>query len=262
MNAKLKEQLEGSLAITGEALPPAPAAPRVVHADESILAVIERAARDPGVDIDKMERLLGMYERVKGQAAKSAFTEAYAEMQPHLPAIDANGKIVHNGKVISQYARWEDVNDAIKPVLGKYGFALDFRTTQADGKLSVTAVLSHRGGHSSEATLQLPIDTSGAKNAVQSIGSTVSYGKRYSAGLVLNLTSRAPQEADDDGSGAGAAGPISEEQAKTIRDLIEGTGADIARFCKFMGVGSIPEIKAGQYQRAITILEKKRAQTK
>ena len=37
-----------------------------------ILAIIERAARDPSVDIDKMERLIAMQERVQSREAQTA----------------------------------------------------------------------------------------------------------------------------------------------------------------------------------------------
>jgi hypothetical protein len=58
----------------------------------------------------------------------------------------------------------------------------------------------HRGGHSEEATKFYPADTSGSKNAIQAIGSSISYGKRYTASALLNLTSR---KEDDDGAKGG-----------------------------------------------------------
>jgi hypothetical protein len=42
-------------------------------------------------------------------------------------------------------------------------------------------VLSHELGHSEETTMTLPLDTSGSKNNVQAVGSSTSYGKRYTA---------------------------------------------------------------------------------
>ena len=43
--------------------------------------------------------------------------------------------------------------------------------------------------------MQLPVDLTGSKNAVQAAGSSVSYGKRYTVSALLNLTSRGE---DDD----------------------------------------------------------------
>lgn len=160
----------------------------------AMLSVIERAARDPNVDIDKMERLMQMQERMLARTAKAEFDADMAELQPELPAIGERGKAMVNGQVRYTFALWEDINTAIKPVLMRHGFALTFRTDFTNG-ITVTGVLSHRGGHREETSITLPSDKSGSKNDVQAVASTVSYGKRYTAGALLNLTSHGE---DDD----------------------------------------------------------------
>jgi len=155
-----------------------------------MLSMIERAARDPAVDIDKMERLVQMQERALAREAKAAYDAGMAELQPELPSIGERG----NAADRYTYALWEDINAAIKPILSKHGFALTFRTSFAE-KIGVTGVLSHRCGHREETTIMLPADASGNKNAVQAVASSVSYGKRYTAGALLNLTSHGE---DDD----------------------------------------------------------------
>lgn len=178
----------------------------VVNADAtSLMAVISRAASDPNTDVDKLERLMGLYERITDRSAKEAYAAALADMQPELPVIDEKGAIKNNQQAVqSTYARWEDINDAIRPVLHKHGFALSFRPGRdPQGLVTVTGVLSHRLGHSEEATFTLPIDSSGAKNSVQAIGSSMSYGQRYTAKALLNLTSRLKEDRDDDGQTAG-----------------------------------------------------------
>ena len=165
-----------------------------------LLEVIARAARDPSVDIDNMERLLEMQERVHARNAKQAYDAALAEMQPNLPVISERGRILNNNKQVqSTYAYWEDVNEHIRPILYEYGFALSFKTGRNDGMISVTGVLSHREGHREETTMDLPADNSGNKNAVQSIASSTSYGKRYTAFALLNITTKGE---DDDGQTA------------------------------------------------------------
>lgn len=164
-----------------------------------LLGVIARAARDPSVDIDKMERLLEMQERVIAREARTAYAVALAELQPRLPIITERGKILNKEKIQSTYAYWEDVNEAIRPLLAESGFSLSFRTGRAGNEITVTGVLTHREGHSEETTITLPSDTSGAKNAVQSVGSSTSYGKRYTAFALLNITTKGE---DDDGATA------------------------------------------------------------
>lgn len=180
-----------------------PAAVPALSESAAIIQVIERAAMNPNVDIDKMERLLQMQERIMERNARSAYSAALAEMQPHLPVITEKGKIVVRDKVTKEiiqstgYALWEDINEAIKPVLAEYGFALSFKTgVMPDGKITVTGILSHRDGHQEETTMALPHDSTGSKNAVQAVGSSTSYGKRYTASALLNITSRGE---DDDG---------------------------------------------------------------
>lgn len=170
----------------------------VVSVESSLLEVIAKAARDPAVDMDKMERLLAMQERVQTRGAEIAFSQALSAMQPLLPTIKKNGQIAHGGKIISDFAEWSDINRAISPVLSAHGFSLSFKPSN-DGKPSVTAILRHEGGHKDDCTLELPLDTSGAKNAVQAVGSSLTYGKRYAAVLLLNLT---VEGEDDDGASA------------------------------------------------------------
>jgi hypothetical protein len=143
----------------------------------AIVQMIERAAMNPAVDIDKMERLLEMQERVMARRAKAAYIDALAAAQSELPIIVERGE--GHGNI--RYALWEDINEAIKPILAKHGFALSFKTGWDGDKISVTGVLAHREGHSEETTMLLPSDTSGSKNAVQAVGSSTSYGKRYTA---------------------------------------------------------------------------------
>lgn len=222
----------------------------VVSESAAIIQVIERAAMNPNVDIDKMERLLQMQERIMERQARASYMAALAEMQPDLPEIPENGK--GHGNI--RYALWEDINELIKPVLGRHGFSLSFRTGQSDGKIIVTGVLSHRDGHSEETTMHLPTDASGSKNAVQAVGSSTSYGKRYTAQALLNLTSRGE---DDDGKASNAGAPISEEQIVQIRELIDATNSDIAKFCKFMKVDALPKIPASKFEAAVAALKSK-----
>ncbi|MFG0381068.1 ERF family protein [Pseudomonas sp. zbq_18] len=166
----------------------------------TILAVIGRAATDPNCDIDKMERLGALYERLKAGQAQQAYTDALANLQQELPVIRERGAITNkNGDVQSTYALWEDVNEAIKPVLARHGFSLSFRIPRNEKGIEVEAVLSHRYGHSERTSILLPADTTGSKNAVQAVASSVAYGKRYTAFALVNITTTGE---DDDGQSA------------------------------------------------------------
>jgi hypothetical protein len=168
----------------------------------SLMEVIGQAARDPSVDIDKMERLIAMHERVQAREAETAYHAALSRLQPDLPIVDERGGIKgRDGKVQSTYALWEDVNEAIRPMLAAHGFSLTFRLNTIENGVAVTGVLAHELGHKEETTLALPADNSGSKNQVQAFGSSAQYGKRYTAFALLNITSTGE---DDDGNKAGA----------------------------------------------------------
>lgn len=172
----------------------------------AMMATITRAAADPNVDIEKMERLWAMKERMDARAAEAAYADAFAEMQLELPAIAERGKAEVNGSVRYTFAKWEDINTAIKPVLAKHGFALSFRTDFTAG-ITVSGVLQHRLGHREETAITLPSDKTGSKNDVQAVASAISYGKRYTAAALLNLTSHGE---DDDAYQAGGGEDIAD----------------------------------------------------
>lgn len=158
---------------------------RAVEQESSnVFSVIERMAMNPDVDIEKLQKMMDMQERILNREALQAFSADMAVMQTELPRVAENGK-GHNDK---KYALLEDINAAIRPALQKYGFAVTFRTSQDDKSVVVTAILSHRGGHREETQLVLPADTTGSKSSVQAIGSSVSYGKRYTLCALLNIS--------------------------------------------------------------------------
>lgn len=213
-----------------------------------MMSMIERAARDPAVDIDKLERLMAMKERHDAQAARQAFDDAMADMQPKLPAIGERG----NAAGRYTFALWEDINTVVKPILQQHGFALTFRTSFDNG-VTVTGVLSHRAGHREETSISLPADGSGNKNAVQAVASSVSYGKRYTASALLNLTSHG----EDDDAYRAVEETITESQEIQLSEMLEATGSDKAKFLKFFKVNGLSELPAKKYQQAFGMLKAK-----
>ena len=240
MNAVVRQQPhEQPIAVMGESA--------------ALLAVIERAASNPEMDISKLERIIALREQMLARQAVADFNAALSEMQDELPAIAERGAAKVNNQVRYTFALWEDINTAIKPVLKAHGFALSFRTDFTDG-VSVTGVLSHRSGHSEQTTIKLPADASGSKNAVQAVASSVSYGKRYTAGALLNLTSHGE---DDDAYAA--ADPVDPAWAQSIEDTQD---ADTLRKIKadmvahWHGVTNIPKPLVVAYNARLDELRK------
>src|SRR6516164_7368303 len=238
--------------------------PQVTAIDNAsrIIDAIIRAAADPNVDVVKMERL-------EARAAKIAYDDALAHLQAELPEIERNSAIIIRRKdpktgdrtgPIEQktpFAKWEDIMDVLRPILKRWNFSLSFRTGFDEaGRIKVTAILA-RSGHREETTMILPHDASGSKNAVQAIGSTTSYGRRYAASILLNIATRGE---DDDAVSYKAPRMVSQAQLAELIRLADDAGADKARFCAMLKVDSMADIPELRFQEAkAQLLRKKKA---
>lgn len=239
--------------------------PAVQSETTALISMIERAARDPNVDVAKMERLFEMSERARASAARMAYDEAFSAMQVEMPEIDKRGKIIIRDKndkesIIQStpYALWDDTNRLIKPILAKFGFGLSFRISQTDARLTTTAVLAHRAGHREETPFAAPIDSTGSKNNVQGWGSSMSYGKRYAATAILNITTRGD---DDDGK---KAGDVETPDTATVADLhalIKETSSNLVWFLQNYSVESLDDLTGKQRNaaRALLVAKKRKA---
>jgi hypothetical protein len=220
----------------------------------TLMQVIERAARDPSVDIERMERLLQMHERLVAKQAEAAYAEALARLQPKLPIIQERGAIKNGaGAVQSRYALWEDIVGVITPILATEGFSLSFRIAHPDGKIEVTGVLTHQRGHGERTAIVLPADTSGSKNAVQAVASSVSYGKRYTAGALLNLRTG---ELDDDAQSAGEIPCLSQDQVAQVLRRAKEANVSVDSLLEFWQVKALSEIPACNFALIIQRLDK------
>jgi hypothetical protein len=159
--------------------------------------MFERLASDPNVDVTKLEKLIEMQERILRHQAKAAFDAAFSAMQGEIPVITERGEIVVKGERRSKYATNEDIQEIVKPILQRHGFSIRFRHEFIEGnRLKVIGILSHRSGHSEQDEFVAHADDSGSKNAIQALGSTRSYGQRYTTTALLNIATRG---SDDDG---------------------------------------------------------------
>ncbi|MWJ27448.1 single-stranded DNA-binding protein [Halomonas sp. ZH2S] len=220
----------------GTSATPAPVDAQATVDSTAIIQVIERAAMNPDVDIDKMERLLQMQERVLDRQAMMAYSAAMAAMQTELPSIEEHGQ-GNNGK----YATLEDIVDTVRPIMQKHGFAVSFRIQTQERGIEITGVLMHKDGHREETGMLLPADMSGNKNAVQAFGSSTSYGRRYVLCALLNITTRGQ---DDNGNQAGSIKSVTPFQAGQLQRLISQCPATTQEWFsgKYGAVVQVPQV--------------------
>ena len=147
------------------------------------------------------------------------------------------------------------MNDA----LTKHDLSFRWETDNGtEGLIRVTCVLTHEMGHSERTMLQATPDTSGKKNPIQAIGSTVTYLQRYT---LLAATGMAVQGQDDDGRGAANNddGPVTPQQARDIHEELGKAGLDAGPVCDWRSVETVEDIKAADYDRVISAIRQKGA---
>lgn len=224
----------------------------------AIIQMIERAARDPNVDIVKMERLFEMHQSVLKRNAEAAFNTAMAEAQAELVPVAKNQTNKQTG---SKYADIAAISEAAMPTVHKHGFGLifsEFKSERPD-HMGVACTVTHAGGHSTRHEFNVPVDGTGMKGnpnktATHAYGSTFMYGRRYATCGVFNIVTKE----DDDGNAAGAPEFITDEQAQQIRDQIDALGVDIEKFFAWLNVDGIAKIPAKRFQSALDALDAKR----
>lgn len=224
----------------------------------AILSMIERAARDPNVDIDKMERLFGMHEKVEHRRAVQAYNAAMALAQAEMPAVVKNKKNTHTG---NKYADLYAIADDCLPIIHSHGFGLSFSECPATKPdcMGVSCRVSHRDGHSETYSFNIPIDATGAagkvnKTQTQAYGSTYTYGRRYATCGVFNVIIT-----DSDGNSVRhETKTISQEQEDRIRDAIEAGGRNLLKFCEYFRIEKLSDLPADKFDGAIKLIGGKR----
>ena len=143
------------------------------------------------------------------------FNQAFTEAQANFPEVRKT-KQGHN----SSYAPLDAEVRLLRPVLMEHGLSFRHEVSEQEDRVHVRCILAHKAGHSESASISGPADTTGNKNNIQAIGSTVTYLRRYTFEAVLGLATTE----DDDGQSAGNMAKISEEDANEIDAKIKNYG--------------------------------------
>lgn len=208
--------------------------------------IVERALASG--EIDMFAKAMDLYERWEKNQARKLFDEAVAAAKAEIPPItrSATG---HNSK---RYADFAAIAKVVDPIISKHGLGYRFNTVQ-DERINVTCVLFHKAGHCEQTTLSGPADTTGNKNAIQAIGSTLTYLQRYSLVQMLGLAA----SDDDDAAAANGGGFINEEQAQELSVMMTEAKADTARFLKYLGIEQLGHLPTKRFTEAVNALKAK-----
>lgn len=231
----------------------------IAVADEggSLLAIIAKAASDPSVDIEKMDRLLQMREREERRVAEGDFNVAMSSAQSEMGRIATNKD---NSQTKSKYADYAALDRVLRPIYIKHGFALSFDTEPGgEGYIMVIAHVSH-GGFSRDYRAPMPTDGKGPQgNAVMSkthaTGAAMTYGMRYLLKMIFNV---AIGDDDTDGNlGAAITDGQADELKKLLDDAVfavDGPNANYAAWTKslldYLKVEAFADLPAKSFDKA------------
>ena len=233
--------------------------PVTIQDSATIMEVISRAASDPNTDIDKLERLMGMYERLETKKAETAFHAAMTAAQSEMGRVSTDAL---NTQTRSRYATYGKLDKALRPIYTQHGFSLSFGTDQSpiEQHVRVLCDVSHRAGYSKQYHIDMPNDGKGAKGGdvmtkTHAQGAATRYGMRYLLTMIFNV---AIGEDDNDGNTVEHAEKISASELADLIALCEEVNADKAAFCKVLRVESLAELPKSKLKGAVDRLNQKR----
>jgi hypothetical protein len=229
---------------------------QAVSADP-MLALFERAARDPTVDVDKMKQLFVLRKEIIDEENKRLFNAAMNAAQAEMSPIAVN---MTNPQTHSKYASYNQLDRAIRPIYTKHGFSISFDegdSPKAD-HVRVLGIVAHSSGYERTYHRDMPADGKGAKGGdvmtkTHATAAADSYGKRYILKGVFNLA-----VGEDDKDGNGDEPTIGPGQLATLEQLIADVKADVPKLCRMLKINTLLDIRVGAFETVKAIIEAKR----
>lgn len=170
-----------------------------VNQSDAVLAIIERSLV-AGVAMDQLERLYQLHEKMEQKKARAAYFDAMARAQNNIQNVVKNR---NNSHTQSNYADLAAVNAAIVPAYSAEGLSVSSGMLEAatQGTVHVYMDVQHKEGHKERFEGVYPLDGGGLrgntnKTAIQALGSTITYAKRYLLVSIFNVATD-----DNDGNG-------------------------------------------------------------
>jgi len=188
----------------------------IVGQDIVPMDLVQRAL-EQNADPVVLDKFMDLHERWEASKAKRAYAAAIADAKAEFGPIVKTKQVdfINRAGQRTRYKHEElaGVAEAIDTALHKHGLSYRWRTLSDTTGVTVTCIVSHRGGYSEENSLSGAFDISGGKNPIQALGSVVTYLERYTLKAALGLVA----EQDDDAQGAEQATPKDEREASKQR---------------------------------------------
>lgn len=218
---------------------------------------IMRAASDDSVDIEKLERLIAMRERLRKQEFETAYDDAMNAAQEEMRPIAADA---NNPQTKSRYASYGALDRVLRPIYTKHGFALSFYQGDGapEGMVRVACRVS-RGGHKEHPYLDMPADGKGAKGGdvmtkTHATGAAITYGRRYLLGMIFNIS------VGEDLDGNEPTGPkkMGEAATRAVEEINAcETAADLALWKKTKSAGVANVVSENELTQIIALFNRR-----
>jgi hypothetical protein len=243
-----------------------PVGPRAVAPIQEEMPGLIRVAIENNLDVEKLERLIALQERVMERSARMAFFEALASFRNECPPIrktreNTQFQVTRAGvRRNGMYAPLEEIDRVARPVAAKHGLGWTWDTRVDDTLMHVTCRVIHVDGHTETTNVSMPFESKAGSSVQQKYGSCQTYGMRYSLIAALGITT---VDEDDDGNGSTGGEEvqkINQEQVANLTAMADEilSPTDRVRFLRFMCVDAIEDIPASEFQRAFQAIENKR----
>ena len=218
---------------------------------------------EKGADLQTIEKFMDLQDRHEKNEARKAYVEAMTAFKDNPPEILKQTAVSYNttkGTTSYNHASLDHVAEKINIALSRHGLFAAWSQNQNDKGITVTCKITHILGHSEETSLTAEADLSGNKNAIQGLGSTISYLQRYT---ILAITGLAAKGMDMDGrlpeGETPEPEPITDSQAEEIFKLQEQgkiSSEDFSvRLKKKFGVDNVDRLDCDQANELINALK-------
>ncbi len=182
--------------------------------ESPLMAAAALVQKDGNMDVAKLTELLVLQERWDATEAKKEYVQAMSAFKANPPKIIKDRTVNYStskGTTNYKHATLHNVTSCLNKALSEHGLTASWVTSQENGNVKVTCVIVHTMGHSESTSLSAPPDATGSKNAIQAIGSTVTYLQRYT---LLALTGLATADQDNDGKPPNGKDPSTKKPTK------------------------------------------------
>ena len=234
--------------------------PVVAESNDTVsMTNLLQMAVEKNLDVDKLEKLIALKERMEDRNAAHEFFDAMAAFQAECPPVPKNKMAkfaTRSGAEMNYaYAELDIIAKHIGPHLHKRGLSYSWDTKIEGNSLTVICYARHRSGHVVASSTVLPIDNPSAMSPAQKVGAAMTFGQRKTLCQAFGITTA---ETDTDARGESVdPTPITDHQASDIEALLSDAKASRQKFLDYLKAESVEKLRAVDYPRAVALLQEK-----